>query len=182
MAGNPAPLSQRTRVARALGAEVRASRRRLGLSTRAAARHLGLSTRFLNELERGKATVRLDKVVDALDGLGLELAVRLRDGPDATGARLREAVEARLPQLRAIAGRHGVKGLWLFGSAARGEARADSDLDFVAELDRSRSLLDLAGLKQDLEALFARRVDVFTRSTLKRGVLAGALADQIRIL
>ncbi len=160
-----------------IGAAVRAARKARGWSTRVAAGRLGLSVRFLNELERGKASARLDKVMQALEGLGLGLAVIPKEA-----ARPREQVMARKPLLKAIAAKHGVRALSLFGSAARGEAGAASDLDFLVELEEGRSLVDLAGVKQDLEALFGRPVDAFTRASLKPGVLAAAKADLVRVL
>jgi len=160
-----------------IGAQVRAVRTERGWSTRVAAKRLGLSLRFLNELERGKATARLDKVLHALRGLGLDIEVvaRRKSG-------LRAQVKTQRPLLRAIAAAHGVRALSLFGSAARGEARAGSDLDFLVELNHGRSLVDLVGVKHDLEALFARPVDVFTRRSLKPAVLAAARADLVRML
>ena len=160
-----------------LGAQVRAARRRRGWSTRLAAAQLGLSVRFLNELERGKPTVRLDKMAQALDGLGLELTVAPKQA-----AGLREQVMARRPLLRTIAAAHGVRALSLFGSTARGKAKAESDLDFLVELEDGRSLVDLVGVKHDLEALFGRPVDAFTRASLKPGVLATAQPDLVRVL
>ncbi|MGB3650115.1 MAG: nucleotidyltransferase family protein [Rivularia sp. (in: cyanobacteria)] len=47
-----------------------------------------------------------------------------------------------------------------FGSVARGEARVDSDVDFLIELESGRNLLDRIALKQDLEELLQREVDV----------------------
>ena len=160
-----------------IGVQVRAARRQRGWSTRAAAQRLGLSVRFLNELERGKATARLDKVLRALEGLGLDVEIV----PGAAGG-AREQVLARKPLLRAIAAAHGVRALWLFGSAARGESKAVGDLDFLVELEPGRSLVDLVGVKQDLEALFARSIDVFTRASLKPRVLVTAQADLVRVL
>ena len=160
-----------------IGIQVRAARTARGWSTRAAAERLGLSVRFLNELERGKATARLDKVMQALAGLGLELAVVPKEAPGS-----REQVMARKPLLKAIAAKHGVRELSLFGSAARGEAGAESDLDFLVELEEGRSLVDLVGVKQDLEALFGRRVDAFTRASVKPGVRAAVQADLFRVL
>jgi len=168
---SPAPTIAR------IGTEVRAARKARGWSTRAAAARLGLSVRFLNELERGKATARLDKVAQALEGLGLELAVVPRETLEA-----REQVLARKPLLRTIAVARGVRSLSLFGSAARGEANAASDLDFLVELQEGRSLVDLVGVKRDLEALFGRRVDVFTPNSLKPKILAAARGDLVRVL
>ena len=88
----------------------------------------------------------------------------------------------RKPLLQAIAAKHGVRALSLFGSAARGEAGAGSDLDFLVELEEGRSLVDLVGVKQDLEVLFGRPVDAFTRATLKPGVFSAVKADLVRVL
>ncbi len=160
-----------------IGDRVRAVRKERGWSLRVAAERLGLSVRFLAELERGKATAQLDKVMQALHGLGLDIKVveRRESG-------MREQVKAQKPLLRTIATAHGVRSLSLFGSAARDDARPDSDLDFLVELVAGRSLVDLVGVKHDLESLFGRQVDVFTRRSLKPAVFAAARADLIRVL
>ncbi len=160
-----------------IGDRVRTARKERGWSTRVAAQRLGLSVRFLSELERGKATARMDKVQQALEGLGLRLGVASVQGPATSGL-----VLAQRRLLRTIATAHGVRSMSLFGSAARGEAGPASDLDFVIELEKGRSLVDLVGVKHDLEALYERQVDVFTRRSLKPAVLAAARADLIRVL
>ena len=66
--------------AAAIGRLVR-QRRKAGRLTQAEAAALcGVGTRFLSELERGKATAELGKVLRVLRGLGLELAVTPRGG------------------------------------------------------------------------------------------------------
>lgn len=160
-----------------IGARLHAARRARGWSLRAAAQRLGLSLRFLTELERGKATARLDKVMQALQGLGLDIEVVERRAPG-----MREQVKAHKPLLRTIAAARGVRSLSLFGSAARGDARPGSDLDFLVALENGRSLVDLVGVKHDLESLFGRPVDVFTRRSLKPAVLAAARNDLVRVL
>ena len=59
-----------------------------------------------------------------------------------------------------IAQKHGARSIRVFGSTARGEARANSDDDFLVELEEGRSLLDLSGLWQDLEAALGCKVDL----------------------
>lgn len=59
-----------------------------------------------------------------------------------------------------IATRHGARNVRVFGSALRGDARVDSDIDLLVDLEPGRSLLDHVGLWQDLEELLGRRVDV----------------------
>lgn len=53
-------------------------RRALGLGQEELAELAGVSVRFIRALEHGKPSVRLDKVLDLLDVLGLELDVRVR--------------------------------------------------------------------------------------------------------
>jgi len=65
-----------------------------------------------------------------------------------------------------IAARHGARNVRVFGSAARGEADADSDVDFLVELEPGRSLFDLGGLLMDLQDLLGRKVDVVTERSL----------------
>lgn len=63
-----------------LGAAVRARRRELALTQAQLADLAGVGLAFLYELERGKPTVRLDKVLAVLGVLGLELCLRPGSG------------------------------------------------------------------------------------------------------
>lgn len=63
-----------------------------------------------------------------------------------------------------IAYRHGARAVRVFGSVARGEARDDSDIDLLVDLEPGRSLLDLIAIKQDLEDALGRSVDVVTEA------------------
>jgi predicted nucleotidyltransferase len=73
---------------------------------------------------------------------------------------IREILEAKRDAVLGLAARHGAKTVRVFGSAARGEARPDSDIDFLVEMEEGRSLLDLVALGQDLEELLGRKVEV----------------------
>jgi len=64
--------------AKSLGDAVRSRRKELGLKQAELAELAGCSARFVHTMEAGKATVRLDKVLDVLDVLGLRLTV---EGP-----------------------------------------------------------------------------------------------------
>lgn len=65
-----------------------------------------------------------------------------------------------------LAGRHGASNIRIFGSVARAEARPDSDIDFLVDLEQGRSLLDLSGLLLDLQTLLGQKVDVVTEKGL----------------
>jgi uncharacterized protein len=75
-------------------------------------------------------------------------------------ARVLRILRGHEAELRA----QGVTRLRLFGSRARGDAGPDSDVDLIAEIDRSIrfSLLDLVGLQDFLRDLLGRKVDVGT--------------------
>ncbi|WP_045220073.1 helix-turn-helix domain-containing protein [Desulfonatronum thioautotrophicum] len=58
---------------------IAAEKRKLdGLTQADLAGYCGVGERFVGELERGKPTVRLDKALQVLEGLGLELTVKAR--------------------------------------------------------------------------------------------------------
>lgn len=94
----------------------------------------------------------------------------------------RDDVRRKSGLIRTLARAHGARSVELFGSAARGEERPGSDLDFMVELEPGRSLLDLIGLGVDLQAVLGRKVETITRAGMKPRVLAQARKDAIRIV
>jgi uncharacterized protein len=77
-----------------------------------------------------------------------------------------------------IAEIHGAYNVRVFGSAARGDLRPDSDIDFLVDVGESHSSWFPAGLVVDLEELLGRKVDVLTEDAvyppLKDRILAEA--------
>lgn len=66
-----------------------------------------------------------------------------------------------------IAKSYGVQKVFLFGSYARGEATASSDLDFCIDAPSIRDLFMLGGLYADLEDAFSKKLDLITVGSLK---------------
>ncbi len=77
-------------------------------------------------------------------------------------------------RLAAVHGAHNVR---LFGSVARGQATADSDLDVLVDFEAGRSLLDRIALIQDLEDLLGIDVDVVTARSVHRDLQAEILGS-----
>lgn len=75
-------------------------------------------------------------------------------------------IENKRDDILRIAAQHGASNIRVFGSVARGEAEPESDLDLLIQLESGRSLLDLIAIKQDLEDLLERKVDVLTESAI----------------
>jgi predicted nucleotidyltransferase len=78
-----------------------------------------------------------------------------------------------------LAMRHGARNVRVFGSLARGEGRENSDLDLLVTLGEGRSLLDLVGLKQDVEDLIHRPVDVVTEQALSPYLRERVLSEAV---
>ena len=86
-------------------------------------------------------------------------------------------LKAREPDLRA----RGVARAALFGSAARGEARPDSDVDILVEIDPDAliDLYDYVGIVQLIESFFPVKVDVAERVRMFPEIKAAAERDAI---
>jgi predicted nucleotidyltransferase len=76
-----------------------------------------------------------------------------------------------------------VRELSLFGSAARGEMRPESDIDMLVEFlpDAEIDLVDYAGLMLDLTQLLGRKVDLVSKNGLKPLIRASVL-DAARLV
>ena len=80
-------------------------------------------------------------------------------------------------EILATARKHGAYNVRVFGSVARGEARPDSDIDFLVNLEAGRSLMDLARLLRELQSLLGRNVDVVTEAGLRPRIRPQVLKD-----
>jgi len=73
---------------------------------------------------------------------------------------------ARRDEILRLANQRGAHYIRVFGSVARGEANENSDLDLLVAWEPGRSLLDHAGLVQDLQDLLGVKVHVGTEKSL----------------
>jgi predicted nucleotidyltransferase len=78
-----------------------------------------------------------------------------------------DALRRRRDEILRVAAQHGASNVRVFGSVARGEADAASDVDLLVDLEAGRSLFDHVALCLALEELLGRRVDVATDGALK---------------
>jgi len=71
-------------------------------------------------------------------------------------------LRARRAEILEIAARYGVFNIRVYGSVARDEASEGSDVDFLVDVERGRSLFDLGGFYADLQDLLGCEIDVGT--------------------
>ncbi|MFH1683035.1 MAG: nucleotidyltransferase family protein [Candidatus Woesearchaeota archaeon] len=78
--------------------------------------------------------------------------------------------------------KNGVIKAGIFGSAARGKLKKNSDIDFLIKFKRGKSLLDLVRLKHQLEDKLGRDVDLVEYSTIKPRIKERILNEEVKIL
>lgn len=92
-----------------------------------------------------------------------------------------EELRNRRDEILRVAAQHGARHVRVFGSVARGEADERSDVDFLVDLDKGQSLLDLGGLLMDLQSLLGRPVDVVTEKGLKSRIRDRVLDEAVTL-
>jgi hypothetical protein len=92
-------------------------------------------------------------------------------------------MELPVAAIEEICRRYQVKELAVFGSAARGEVRGDSDIDLLVEFlpDAQVSLLQHFAAERELSGLLGRRVDLVSKRAL-RHALREEVLSQARLI
>lgn len=94
---------------------------------------------------------------------------------------VRELLQHKREDILRVAAEHGAYNIRVFGSAARGEAGPESDIDLLVDLEAGRSLLDHVALIQHLEKVLGRRVDVVTEQALHWYIRDRVVQEAVRL-
>jgi predicted nucleotidyltransferase len=89
--------------------------------------------------------------------------------------------DATADDLRAVARKHGVLRLRVFGSWARGDRHAGSDLDLLVRMEPGRTLWDLSRLRDEMEALTGLQIDLVTEGGLSPYICDRVLAEAVPV-
>jgi predicted nucleotidyltransferase len=93
----------------------------------------------------------------------------------------RVVLQSRRNDILSLATRHGARNVRVFGSVARGEARPDSDVDILVDMEPGRSLFDLGGLHHDLQVLLGVDVDVVTEKGLRPRIRTQVMHEAVSL-
>ncbi len=88
-----------------------------------------------------------------------------------------ETLRERREEILRLAEHHRAGNVRIFGSAARGEAKVDSDVDILIKPKDGCSLFDLGGLLLDLEDLLKCRVDLVPEDGIKPAIRERVLRE-----
>jgi uncharacterized protein len=83
---------------------------------------------------------------------------------------LPELLQEKREEILEVAKNHGARNVRVFGSVARGDADAESDIDLLVEMEAGKSLLDRATLQVELRKLLGCSVDVVSDRAIKRRI------------
>lgn len=159
---------------------IRRARERAGLAQADLAKRAGTSQSAIARYERGVAQPSLLTLERLLNACGERLLIEAV--PDPVRASLnRSEVRRHRRELRELARGHGARNLRVFGSTARGEAHADSDVDLLVDLEPGRTLLDLVALRRGVSEILGRPADVFTIDMLRDAARDNAEHDAVPV-
>lgn len=92
-----------------------------------------------------------------------------------------EEVRALRAEIFRLAQQNNATNIRVFGSVARGDARPDSDIDFIARFREGTSIFDMVGLWLDLKDLLGREIDLIADHPEGGEVMRAALSEAIEI-
>lgn len=166
------------------GALLREARRRAGLSQTELGRQAGVAQSVISAYESGRRQPALPTLAALIQAAGFELHLDLR----RSRSRLRRLsgplgrrVRGHRARLIRVAARYGVSNLRVFGSVARGEERADSDIDLLVDLPSDLGLLGLGRLQREMETMLHASVDLVPSDGLKPQVHEVIGADLVAL-
>ena len=148
----------------AIGKLLKRARVSAHLSQTEVARRAGVAQSVISAYESGRREPSVSTLERLIRATGHRLILDLertneypRGIPDTPlGRRLRQ----RRRSVLACAARHGASNVRVFGSAARGEDQAESDVDLVVDLDRKTGLFSLEALRRELSEILGGPVSV----------------------
>ncbi|GAA0618792.1 hypothetical protein GCM10009547_21450 [Sporichthya brevicatena] len=150
---------------------VRRARTAARLSQTELAARAGVAQPVISAYEAGRREPSLPMLTKLVEATGHRMRIQLLPVPaDQLGlpnTRLGRLLRRHRRAIFEIATRRKAHNLRVFGSVARGDEHAESDVDLLVDLERGVGLVGLAGLTRELTELLGVPVDVIPADTLK---------------
>lgn len=169
---------------RTSGNLLRDARRRAHLTQAELAERAGTTQSVISAYEAGHRQPALSTLANLIAATGFDLDVRVRSRKrpiDRLTGPLGRRVRRHRRQLVDAAAAHGITNLRVFGSVARGDDHADSDIDLLADIPAGLGLFGLARAREDLERILNAKVDLVPAHDLKPGVAKRVAAEQVAL-
>jgi predicted nucleotidyltransferase/DNA-binding XRE family transcriptional regulator len=152
---------------------LREARQRGGLSQVELGRRAGVTQSMISAYESGQRQPVLPTLARLIEAAGLRLRVSVDERPEPLSGPVGQIVRQRRREVVAAAEAHGASRVRVFGSVARGEDGADSDVDLLVDLPPGLGLLGFGRLLDELErVLDGLRVDLVPAADLKPEIRA----------
>ena len=159
----------------AAGSLLRRARVGAGISQAELVLRAAVAQSVISAYEAGRRQPSLPTLARLIDAAVCDLVVDIQRQPPQLNRRsgpVGRQVRRKRRDLVAAAAAHDVTNLRVFGSVARGEDRADSDVDLLADLPPGMGLFGLGRVQAELEAILGAKVDLVPASDLKPTVRA----------
>ena len=160
------------------------ARRRAGLSQTELARSAGVTQSVISAYESGARQPSVPVLEKLVAATGLELELRIRrtlSTLDRLTGPLGRKVRAHRAEIKHLCAKAGAKNVRVFGSVARGQETALSDIDMLVDLQDDTGLFALVALRGELERLLDAGVDLVPAVSLKNGVRQDVMRDVVRL-
>jgi len=159
---------------------LRQARLAAGLTQADLAVRAGTSQAAVARYEAGDVSPSVSTLERLLRAAGAQLVLHIESAPAANiGTELAAHVRRNRSEIKKVIKQHGGSNVRMFGSVARGEATAESDIDFLIDFDLTAGLLPIASMRAELADLLGRPVDVAPVDLLKTKVARNALREAI---
>jgi len=120
-------------------------------------------------------------ILQELTSIFEKISSRGMDKPVTVTKKMDDLVEKYRKNILALARENGVRNVRVFGSMARNEARSDSDLDLLVDIESGKSGLALGGFLSDVSELLQRKVDVVTEQSLHPRIREKVLHEAVML-
>lgn len=145
------------------------------------ARRAGVTQSVISVYESGRRQPSLPTLASLVAAAGSPLEVQLAPGQAETVQTPAQSVRAHAREIKDAAAAHGIRVLGVFGSVARGEDRADSDVDLLLDVPAGVGLFTLGRLEEQLHRLLGAKIDLVPEAGLKPRVRAAIFADLVSL-